>query len=58
MTRKEWDEQAVAREITSEDSPVGIDAKKTHLMILKELDRIQRRLDAIEARIAPGGRAE
>ena len=27
--------KAIAREIHSDDSPVGIDAKKTHIIILK-----------------------
>ncbi|MEZ4414364.1 MAG: hypothetical protein R3E10_01285 [Gemmatimonadota bacterium] len=43
--------QAIANEIGSEDSPVGIDAKKTHVMILHQLALIQKRLDRIEARM-------
>lgn len=31
--------------ITSDDSPVGIDAKKTHILILYKLMEIERRLD-------------
>ncbi len=41
----------IAREIASDDSPVGIDAKKTHILIIHLLERIERRLDAIEAEL-------
>ena len=34
--------------ITSADSPVGIDAKKTHVIIIQKLLEIEKRLDAIE----------
>jgi hypothetical protein len=34
--------------IASDASPVGIDAKKTHVLILHKLTEIERRLDAIE----------
>ena len=34
--------------IGSEDSPVGIDAKKTHVLILHKLHEIDRRLAALE----------
>lgn len=34
--------------IVSEDSPVGIDAKKTHVLILYKLQEIERRLAALE----------
>ncbi len=34
--------------ITSEDSPVGIDAKKTHIIIINKLVEIEKRLDALE----------
>lgn len=34
--------------IGSEDSPVGIDAKKTHILILHKLYEIDRRLAALE----------
>lgn len=36
--------------ITSADSPVGIDAKKTHVLILHKLIQIERRLDALETK--------
>ena len=44
--------EEIAREIQSDQSPVGIDAKKTHILILYILNRLQDRLDAIEARLA------
>ena len=40
--------QAIENEITSDDSPVGIDAKKTHIMILHQLREIDERLKRIE----------
>ena len=35
--------------ISSEASPVGIDAKKTHILILHKLLEIERRLARLEA---------
>ena len=40
--------QAIENEIASEESPVGIDAKKTHVMILHQLRLIEERLTKIE----------
>lgn len=53
-----WDRAAVpeaeyaeiARALTSAESPVGIDAKHTHVLILHALDRIERRLAELERR--------
>ncbi len=42
----------IAREISSAESVVGIDAKKTHIMILHCLEDIQRRLQRLEDRAA------
>ncbi|MCB1055140.1 MAG: hypothetical protein KDD11_06460 [Acidobacteria bacterium] len=39
---------AIEREIASADSPVGIDAKKTHVLILHKLAAIERRLARLE----------
>ncbi|MDY7092204.1 MAG: hypothetical protein SX243_04445 [Acidobacteriota bacterium] len=39
---------ALEREIHSDDSPVGIDAKKTHILILHKLAQIERRLERLE----------
>lgn len=38
----------IAELIHSDESPVGIDAKKTHILILHKLTQIEKRLDAIE----------
>ncbi len=43
--------QAIEAEIGSEASPVGIDAKKTHVMILHQLREIEARLARIEERL-------
>ncbi len=40
----------IAELIHSDDSPVGIDAKKTHVLILHHLLKIERRLEALERR--------
>jgi hypothetical protein len=40
--------QAIEAEIASDASPVGIDAKKTHIMILHQLREIEQRLKRIE----------
>jgi hypothetical protein len=40
--------------ITSDDSPVGIDARKTHVLILGKLEQIEARLARLEE--ALGGR--
>ena len=38
----------IAKLIHSDESPVGIDAKKTHILILHKLEQIEKRLDALE----------
>lgn len=40
--------EAIGGEIASADSPVGIDAKKTHIIILHRLQQIEDRLKRIE----------
>jgi hypothetical protein len=42
---------AIAGVIRSEESPVGIDAAKTHVIILQKLLALERRLDRIEERL-------
>ena len=42
---------AIAQIIQSEDSPVGIDAKKTHIIILQKLLQLEKRLDNIEQQL-------
>jgi hypothetical protein len=37
--------------IKSNDSPVGIDAGKTHVLILHKLIQIEQRLEALEKRL-------
>jgi hypothetical protein len=37
--------------ISSDESVVGIDAKKTHILILHMLQQIQDRLDSVESRL-------
>ncbi len=44
--------QAIENEIASDASPVGIDAKKTHIMILHQLREIDERLKRIEEVLA------
>ena len=48
----------IERTIASDDSPVGIDAKRTHVIILHALEEILGRLDRIERRLdrLEGGR--
>ena len=46
------DFERIAAQIVSEDSPVGIDAKKTHVMILLALERLEKRLAKIEQQLA------
>ena len=38
----------IGKAITSPDSPVGIDAKKTHIIIINKLIEIEKRLDKLE----------
>jgi hypothetical protein len=42
---------AIANEIHSDQSPVGIDAKKTHIIILDKLLQLEERLKQIEAKL-------
>jgi hypothetical protein len=45
---------ALAEALASDDSPVGIDAKKTHVVIIHLLLDLQERLDRLEARLDAG----
>jgi hypothetical protein len=40
--------EKIAEMIHSDSSPVGIEAKKTHILILHKLMEIEKRLDALE----------
>ncbi|HVR29324.1 MAG TPA: hypothetical protein VMS86_07280 [Thermoanaerobaculia bacterium] len=46
------DYDAIEREIQSADSPVGIDAKHTHVLVLHKLASIEARLEKLEAALA------
>jgi len=41
----------IAELIHSDESPVGIDAKKTHILILHKLNQIEKRLDELETKL-------
>lgn len=45
---------AIERLISSDSSPVGIDAKTTHIIILHKLVAIEKRLEALEKAVAGG----
>jgi hypothetical protein len=45
------DYEKIMKEIESEDSPVGIDAKKTHIMILYQLMEMEKRITRIEKKL-------
>lgn len=42
---------SIATTIHSDTSPVGIDAKKTHILILEKLINLEKRLDRIEKKL-------
>ena len=42
---------SIAKVIESDSSPVGIDAKKTHVIIIEKLMRIEERLTTIENKL-------
>jgi hypothetical protein len=44
----ESDYAEIERLIHSDQSPVGIDAKKTHVLILHKLTQIEKRLERLE----------
>lgn len=46
MDQKIYNE--IEKEISSDSSPVGIDAKKTHIIIIEKLMRIEERLARLE----------
>ena len=46
IPRQEYEE--IERLISSDASPVGIDAKKTHILILHKLSEIEKRLRRLE----------
>jgi hypothetical protein len=46
--------EEIARLIHSDESPVGIDAKKTHILILAKLHELSNRLERIERKMLKG----
>lgn len=40
--------EEILEQIKSDDSPVGIDAGKTHVLILQKLMDIEKRIEALE----------
>jgi hypothetical protein len=54
MKSREERMREIEQEIASESSPVGIDAKKTHVLILLKLESIERRLAEVEAALGQG----
>ncbi len=40
--------EQIEKVISSDDSPVGIDAKKTHIIIINKLVEIEKRLEKLE----------
>jgi len=44
--------EEIAEFIHSDKSPVGIDAKKTHIYIIDKLNQIEKRLEALEGKSA------
>ncbi len=47
--------QEIADAIHSDNSPVGIDAKKTHILILSKLEEINTRMEKIEKMLEEKG---
>lgn len=52
MRIEQQDYDRIAELINSDASPVGIDAKKTHIYIIHMLESIQKRLEVVEKEIA------
>ena len=52
------DAERIAEVIASAESPVGIDAKKTHVIIIQKLVEIERRLERLEERLIGGFRVD
>lgn len=52
MNIPEQEYERIATLIHSDSSPVGIDAKKTHIMLLYMVEQMQVKLEKMEARLA------
>jgi len=46
------DAERIEEVIGSDVSPVGIDAKKTHVIIIHKLEQIERRLSILEEKLS------
>ena len=51
MDIPETDYKRIAEMIHSDTSPVGIDAKKTHIMLLYMVEQLQQQIAEMEARL-------
>lgn len=53
MTDQQAEEQyrEIEAMISSDESVVGIDAKKTHIIIIQKLNELEKRLDRIEQKM-------
>ena len=49
IQKNDYDE--IEKLIASDESPVGIDAKKTHILILHKLAQMEQRLETIEKQL-------
>ncbi len=54
LSRPKADYDDLIAKISTTDSPVGIDAKYTHAIIIDYLQQISARLEAIERRLDAG----
>ncbi len=52
IPREEY--ERIQEMIGDETSPVGIDAKKTHIIIIRKLISLEKRLDRLERERGPG----
>lgn len=51
LTISDNEQQQILAEIESDDSPVGINAAKTHVLILHKLQNLEQRLEALETHL-------
>lgn len=53
MTKEEYRAliEQISKDIHSDTSPVGIDAKKTHILILAKLEEMHREIKELRAKI-------
>ena len=49
ISSEEYNE--IKKKIVNPDSPVGIDAIKTHIIIIHKLNEIEKRLDKLESKL-------